>query len=431
MKINWIKAKYESGQMIPLIVIMLFVIIGMVALILDGGAIMSNRREAQAAADAGAMAGAQRACSGFSAADAKSVAEHYATVNNNATSAVATVSGKQVTVNATVTHPSFFAKIFGIQNLPATAEATAGCFGVMGKHVVPLAWHCWPNTEGGPYNTDYGCKLQNLNWDDIRGLVNGSIGSLNISDYDGNVDTYYLESVDNNKTKSKSIVNAGGIPPEQIYIIIDSDKICFENSGDPDDIICDLDGDGKLDINAKGNRGWLYLTANTTDNIGDYIAGPDGGLSTNPHKWLGSKEGNNANAYGLMMNSIPPYVGQVVLIPVYNEICENDPEIDSSCIDAAHASPPWPYFGGVDDFSDKRNNSGPYYHIIAFAPFYVSCISTEGDCPGYIYAKSINPDLANKEPVIEGFFLSGYEAPPDPDQTCDINLGNCILSLSN
>jgi len=118
------KNKLETGQVIPLLVVMIFVIIGMVALILDGGAIMSNRRTAQAAADAGALAGAQRVCLGKS--DAKSVAEYYATVNNKATSALATVIDKCVIVEATVEHPSFFAKIFGEETLAASAEATAG-----------------------------------------------------------------------------------------------------------------------------------------------------------------------------------------------------------------------------------------------------------------------------------------------------------------
>ena len=107
MKIFQENNKFEKGQVIPLVVVMFFVIIGMVALIVDGGAIMSNRRMAQAAADAGALAGAQRACLGFT--DAKAVAEYYATVNNDATTALATVVNKQVTVNATVQHTSFFA----------------------------------------------------------------------------------------------------------------------------------------------------------------------------------------------------------------------------------------------------------------------------------------------------------------------------------
>ena len=170
---------------------MLFVIIGMVALIVDGGAVMSNRRTAQAAADAGALAGAQRACLGYN--DAKAVAEYYATVNNNATTALATVVGKQVTVITTVEHPSFFARIFGDPTLEASAEAIAGCYGVRGKGVVPLSWRCWPNDGVGPFNDEYGCEMQTLNWKSVGPMVDPNwdppserVSSVSISDYDGN-----------------------------------------------------------------------------------------------------------------------------------------------------------------------------------------------------------------------------------------------------
>ena len=110
MKKFMINHNLFKGQVLPLIVLMMFVIIGMIALILDGGAILSFRRTAQAAADAGALAGAQRVCRGES--DWKSVAEAYA-INNGASSAVATLNGNEVTVVAVDANPSFFARIFG------------------------------------------------------------------------------------------------------------------------------------------------------------------------------------------------------------------------------------------------------------------------------------------------------------------------------
>ena len=56
MKGLFSKQRLESGQVIPLVVIMMVAILGMVALVLDGGSLMSDRRTAQAAADAGAIA---------------------------------------------------------------------------------------------------------------------------------------------------------------------------------------------------------------------------------------------------------------------------------------------------------------------------------------------------------------------------------------
>ncbi|MFH1446711.1 MAG: pilus assembly protein TadG-related protein, partial [Chloroflexota bacterium] len=268
MKKFLIKYKLEKGQMIPLVVLMLFVIIGMVALILDGGSIMSNRRTAQAAADAGALAGAQRACLGKS--DAKSVAEYYAITKNNATTAIATVVGTQVTVKTTVENSSFFAKFFGEFTLEASAEATAGCFGVRGVSPLPLAWNCRaPSVGGGPFDPLYGCQIQTLSWNLIGPMVNPNWDppserktSVSISDYDGNIKDYFMSGT--------SIVDSAGIPPEQIYIIIDSDKICLEDDLLNGVVRCDLDGDGKKDIQLGGDRGWLYLTADTSD-IGAWI----------------------------------------------------------------------------------------------------------------------------------------------------------------
>jgi len=411
-----IKHKLEMGQVIPIVVLMLVVIIGMAALILDGGSIMSNRRTAQAAADSGALAGAQRACYGES--DAETVAETFAT-NNGATTVVATVAGTEVTVNTIVENPSFFAKIFGVETLNASATATAGCFGVCGNSVVPLAWYCKASTVGGgPYPEEYGCQIQTLSWDLIGPLVEGTKSSAVISDFDGNEKTYHLEGTD--------IVDNSGTPPEQIYIIIDSDKNCIEDGGD---ILCDLDGDGKKDIQLSGERGWLYLTADTS-NIGDWIdEGPHPDITLQTHIWLSGKSGVDTSVYIKMVAS--GYIGEIVLVPVFNYVCDDDPrDSDSTCVAEAHDPTKWPPFSGEDDFSEIRNTS-ENYHIIAFEPFYISCISKKGDCPGFRLAQELSGGELKDGPVIEGFFLSDVDVSPDVNQSCDINLGNCTISLSN
>lgn len=419
--------KLEKAQVLPIVVIIMFVLIALAALIIDGGSILLNRRTAQAAADAGALAGAQRACLGK--LDAKSVAEYYATVNNRATSALATVIEKQVTVKATVENPSFFAKIFGEQTLVATAEATAGCFGVKGRSVIPLAWNCRaPSVGEGPYNPEYGCKIQTLSWKLIGPMVDPNweppserTTSVSISDYDGNNKDYFLSGT--------NIVDSAGIPAEQIYIIIDSDKICIEDDPLKGVIQCDLDGDGKKDIQLGGDRGWLYLTADTS-NIAAWIKdnGPHPNFSLDAHKWLSGKSGNNADIYGAMIDS--GYPGEVVLIPVYNHLCDGDPRTDSSCVDGAHASPPWPQYDGADNFSEIRNQQ-LNYHIITFAPFYISCVSKKGECPGFRYAQSLpkGSELTDG-PVMEGYFLNDVDVSADTEDFCSFDLGNCTISLS-
>ncbi len=405
--------KFEKGQVTPMVALMLlFIMIPMIALIVDGGAVMANRRMAQAAADAGALAGAQRACLGYN--DAKAVAENYATAKNKATTALATVNEKQVTVDATVQYNSFFAGIFGDPTLEASAEAVAGCYGVKGSGVIPVSWACYPN-DGGPYPSEYGCQMQTLNWEEIKPLVEGEVPTLAISDYYGNSKTY--------KMKNDDIVDAATskIPPEQIYIIFDGEKICGDGT------ICDLDGDGKNDVLVGGNRGYLYLDNISTHNLKDYLDLP--ALTIDPHIWLSGKPGMDEALINKMVSK--NFAGTVVMVPVYNTICDNEPSTDPACVAAAHASPPWPAYGGSDDYSQIRHKS-PNYHIVAFAPFYISCVSKKGACPGYIYADNImnGGSWKNNEPVIEGFFLSNYDVSIDPTISCIYNLGNCKVSLS-
>ncbi|MDY6867186.1 MAG: flp pilus-assembly TadE/G-like family protein [Chloroflexota bacterium] len=409
------KNKYERGQVLPFVVILLTVIIGTVALMLDGGSIMSNRRSAQAAADTGALAGAQRACLGFN--DASVYAEQYAT-GNGATSVNVSIAGTQVTVTATIEYGSFFSKIFGYQTLNTNATATAGCYMPDGRSVVPLAWNCRaPTVGGGPYDPDMGCQIQTLSWDTFEPLVTGQISSVT---HDSKV--YFMDGAD--------IVDSSHVPPKQIYIIIDSDKICLEDDPLNGVIPCDLDGDGKKEIQLGGDRGWLYLTADTS-NIGSWIGanGPHPDFNLDSHVWLSGKSGNVVAVYNEMINS--GFIGQTVLIPVYNEICDGDPRTDATCVANAHASPPWPSFNGVDDFSEIRNTS-LNYHIITFEPFYISCVDTKGDCPGFQHAQTLpGGDELKDIPVIEGYFLRDFELSPDVTQSCILNLGNCIITLSN
>jgi len=423
--------KLEKAQVLPFVVVAMIVLVAFAALIIDGGSIMLNRRTAQAAADAGAMAGARELCYP-TGADPLDVARSYAFMNDAAT-ANAQLDNGLVSVNTSVTNDSFFAKIFNVNSLDAVAEAAAGCYAPSGKSVIPMTWRCWPNIPGeeGPFNEEYGCKMQTLSWDNIGPMVDPNwfpsedqVDSVLISDYQGYNELEYTMS-------GTSIVKDGSdppIPPEQIYIIFDSNKLCIEDGGD--DIYCDLPpADGKKDIQLGGDRGLLYLTADTSDIkkwITDEGAHPD--FEIKSHIWLSGKSGVDVAVVIAMATEGFP--GEVVLIPIYNVLCENNPETDPDCVDNAHKCPPWPLFNGTDDFSEIRNQS-PYYHILAFAPFYISCVSKSGDCPGYRYAQDINnSELKYNEPVIEGYFLSDVTLPPDGSQNCDINLGNCVVSLS-
>jgi hypothetical protein len=435
--------KLESGQVIPLVVLMMFAIIGMVALVLDGGALMANRRAARAAADAGAMAGSQHLC--YSLPDPVGTARAYAIQNGADPDTLKVTIGEnnnQITVEAWVIGDSFFAKIFGVQTLRASGEATSGCFGPRGKGVIPLAWRCWPPPQEGdpdygepyPFNEKYGCQMQTLEWAEISKLIDGTVSSLTIADFYENEEEYHMHTDGTSIVRDPDPDNEDEtvpIPPKQIYIMFDGDKICVEDGGTG--YVCDLDGDDKKDLQLGGDRGLVYLTSKTT-NINDWITSdtqPD--ITLQAHVWLTAKSGV-ASAVGKMESS--GWSGEVVLIPIFNEICETDPTKTPGCITKAHASPPWPEFHGEDRF-DMKPGGSLWYHIIAFQPFYISCVSDSGNCPGYRHAQFLNKDNENKYqlkdnvPVVEGYFLSDYDdLGLDGQMFCDINLGNCDISLS-
>src|SRR5512133_457814 len=158
----------ENAQVIPLVVISLAVLIMMVALLLDGGALMLNRRTAQNAADAGALAGARELCMGNGEEAAKAVAINYAVTENGATSATADVSYDEVDrgeviVNVVWEQESFFARVFNQDTLTSGASAAAGCFTKGGRFILPVAWSCRPP---GDESDSRDCNWLALDWED-------------------------------------------------------------------------------------------------------------------------------------------------------------------------------------------------------------------------------------------------------------------------
>src|SRR5690242_12409567 len=80
----------EQGSVLVLVVISLIALIGVAALVMDLGAFRSHRRQLQSAADAGALAGAQKLINHTS--QACSSAAYYQRQNDNSTSATNMVS---------------------------------------------------------------------------------------------------------------------------------------------------------------------------------------------------------------------------------------------------------------------------------------------------------------------------------------------------
>jgi len=414
MKKNLFNKKYKIGQVLPILVIMMFTIIGMVAIILDGGSIMANKRVAQAAADSAAMAGAQRACSGYS--DALNVAESYA-LNNGAVSADITVSNATVVVEATVENPSFFARIFGNETLTAVADASAGCFPLKGSGtLMPVAWSCRPTVGGAGFDEGKDCQINSLDWDDLlEPLINGEVAAISIPGNDG---SFMLNG--------HEIVNtATGDPPHQIYILMDEDKTvddvtCIEdNPTYPGALVCDHDGDGESDFRFGGARGWLYLE----DKLKPQDVLEDGFDSTlTPAIWLPSDNGNMTVAF----QAAKDYrVGQVVMVPVYNELCEGKYNAGSQTIGSCSTA---------GDNVSPGSGDQKYFRVVGFVPFYITCVHAvphDPVCAGLELADELNKLNINKARTIEGFFLENINLALDTTLDCDLDLGNCTISLFN
>lgn len=401
MKTNLSIKKLEAGQVIPLVVLMMIAIIAMVALILDGGSIMSNRRTAQAAADAGALAGAKQLCMGASDATAKLVAENYAIEKNKATTAVATpiqvskdgktfVSG--INVQASVSNGSFFAGILGIDSLLAKAEAEAGCFPPdAGKYLLPVAWACRNPAPETPSATNT-----------CPGFENKAL------DYT----TEFLPLINENFNFHENIL-------PNIYIVMDSNPEQANASiGDLDFVCqpegfmnCDINGDGSPDYVGNSERGWVSFNGetNASELVDAIVNGSKEEIKI--HTWLPSTV-PPSNAYKYIQEN------KAYFLPVFNGKCLGDPSGSTNpCQVITHEA--LPLEPGEEDtvvFYKNITTFEEYYHISSFAAFYVTCVDDPGDssnpgkpakCPGHLAA--VKTGLLDKnDKSVEGYFIKGY-----------------------
>jgi len=119
----------EDGQAMLLTVLFVVVLVGAVALTIDFGAWYREQRQAQATADAAALAGAQALPT--DPATALSLTEQYAASNGGGVSPADITfrsdyePSDTVVVHASRTSPSFFAKVFSFGNVTVHATAAA------------------------------------------------------------------------------------------------------------------------------------------------------------------------------------------------------------------------------------------------------------------------------------------------------------------
>jgi Flp pilus assembly protein TadG len=117
----------RRGMVVVLVAMMLPIIIGTMALALDGGVLYLQRRQAQTAADAAALAGAYSYSTTSSLSSAQTAAQSVALANGYTvqTSSITQPLANQIAVTVTANPPRFFSGLWGNGGMSVTASATA------------------------------------------------------------------------------------------------------------------------------------------------------------------------------------------------------------------------------------------------------------------------------------------------------------------
>ena len=148
----WRQKREEQGQALVVFVLFLFVIIGMVALVVDGGYAYAQRRRMQYAADAAAMAGVRAMAMHASDAAIDREVARFATSNGADTYTWTRVNNSTIRVQVSHRFPTFFAAAVGIDHMTARAVAEARASGVRATgNLLPIAVRVFPFQFGRTY----------------------------------------------------------------------------------------------------------------------------------------------------------------------------------------------------------------------------------------------------------------------------------------
>jgi hypothetical protein len=391
----------EKGQTLVIVAIILVVLLGMLAVIIDGGYAYSNRRSAQNAADAAALAGASELCKGNPDSTAISVASNQAGKNN----AVADpyngdifVVDKTITVNTHITFNTFFASVIGVPSMTVDAVAIAGCRKACeANSVLPIAWSCSPPAGEDPQ--DY-CTKQ-FGPDNIYVVM----------------DTKKLSEGDFICQDPPAGSDDPGIPGDPSNPPVPAPI--------PGQLDCDINDDGSNDVFAGGDRSWLDLDGGGGGGVADWVENgfPD---PLYEHTWFNGQDGVADNVF----QAIDTYrIDKLSVLPVFDQYCPGAPyNLTDTCnINGMwHDNPP-------NEFQDTYiGDQNGYFHIIDFSAFIVTCVAAppgHDDCPGknaVIAANAcerpnepegcIGTGEANQLKSVEGYFVEG--TPPGLSGDC-------------
>ncbi len=401
--------RHERGQSLVIMAVGIVVMLLLVALIIDGGSIYLNRRRAQTAADAGAMAGAHKLCVDHgSLAEVQAAALEYAVTENGATAMESAEidADSQVMVRTRVDSPSFFAALFGYDTDSARAVASAGCFPPSSPtRMLPIAWTCRPPVGG----SNEECKIKTIPLDVFTVL-------LSYFDFEG-IDGGLLDEGDG----ANHATYTDGVGGKLTYLVMDSDS--FDPTVDCVElnpfgaITCDFDGDGILDVEGGADRGWLQLDGTGASDLSTIIRYGFPGEIDLPH-WLPGKTGVANSVY----DAADDIQGDLATVPVFNAICED------TTVAGLPTACPTEYEAGDRITASSGNHT--FYRVVGVAPFVVTCVSKVAGarCPGKTHAGLVGPSLSNIS-TIEGYFVDGLPVSDDIDPG-GFDLGIYVISLT-
>mgnify|MGYP000707663020 CR=1 FL=1 len=118
------RGRHERGQTLVVATLVLVVLVGFMALVIDVGNIYTQRRRMQNAADAGALAACRSLALDRSHAEVQEVAGSYAQANGAQQWSVG-IGAKTVSVAVTETFPTYFASVVGVPTFTVSAYARA------------------------------------------------------------------------------------------------------------------------------------------------------------------------------------------------------------------------------------------------------------------------------------------------------------------
>ncbi len=410
------KSQKEIGQSIVLIVIVLVGLIAMAGLVVDGGNAYLNRRSAQTAADAAALAGAYEYC--VNKNDPTNIIIEYVETQNNATYEnwyLDTDTGN-IVVDVSIEQNNFFAKILGLKTTTVNAAASASCFPPgAADSVMPIAWSCRAPLPGMDSDSE-DCEWKAIPWKAMEQIIGPG------SSYDP-----YSDLLDDGDGVTPGSYQDGS-GSLMLYLVMDTisssaEIPCIQTDPIYGDVDCDLDGDGKIDILGNGDRSWLILDGDANNAQLDNIIRGELTFRVSAPTWYPGRDGAITDVY----KDAKAFVeGKPVLIPVFQQICAptSNPITDDLCASVRQPG------DGLVQISTAA--SGTYFRVTGFAEFYVTCVSDKlaHSCPGKDLAISYGI-VTKSTPSIEGYFINGWAS---NDQTIGsgggVDLGIYVLSLT-